>query len=112
MHNHTRYFVSSLRRNGKQLARAVRNHWGVEKSLHWSLDMTYCEDDSRVRQRTFTENLAWLRCFTLSLIKQHPGKDSNIMKRRMAGWRVDFLMQVLTGQHTPCALALVHASLL
>jgi len=98
--SYTRYFVSSLRRNGKQFAHAVRNHWGVENGLHWSLDMTYREDDSRVRQRTFTENLAWLRRFTLSLIKQHPGKESNIMKRRMAAWSVDFLMQVLTGQHT------------
>jgi len=98
--SYTRYYLSSLRRNGKQFAHAVRNHWGVENSLHWSLDMTYREDDSRVRERTFTENLAWLRRFTLSLIKQHPGKESNIMKRRMAAWSVDFLMQVLTGQHT------------
>jgi hypothetical protein len=37
---------------------------------------------------------------TLSLIKQHPDKHSNIMKRRMAGWSVDFLMQVLTGKGT------------
>jgi len=97
--SYTRYYLSSLRRNGKRFAHAVRNHWGVENSLHWSLDMTYREDDSRVRERTFTENLAWLRRFTLSLIKQHPAKDSNIMKRRMAGWSVDFLMQILTGKH-------------
>ncbi len=70
----------------------------IENSLHWSLDMTYREDDSRVRNRTFAENLAWLRRFTLSLVKQHPGKQSQIMKRRMAGWSVDFLMAVwLTG---------------
>jgi len=96
----TRYFVSSLRRNGKQFANAVRNHWSIENTLHWSLDMTYREDESRVRQRTFTQNLSWLRRFTLSLIKQHPSKDSNIMKRRMAGWSVDFLMQVLTGKRS------------
>jgi predicted transposase YbfD/YdcC len=96
----TRYYLSSLRRNGKQFANAVRNHWGIENSLHWSLDMTYREDESRVRERTFTENLSWLRRFTLSLIKQHPGKESNIMKRRMAGWSVDFLMQILTGKGT------------
>jgi len=62
--------------------------------------MTYREDESRVRHRTFTQNLSWLCRFTLSLIKQHPGKESNIMKRRMAGWSVDFLMQILTGKHT------------
>jgi predicted transposase YbfD/YdcC len=96
----TRYYVSSLRRHGKRFARAVRNHWGIENSLHWSLDMTYREDESRVRNRTFAENLSWLRRFTLSLIKQHPAKESNVMKRRMAGWSVDFLMQVLTGKQT------------
>jgi predicted transposase YbfD/YdcC len=96
----TRYYVSSLRRNGKQFATAVRNHWSIENTLHWSLDMTFREDESRVRHRTSTQNLSWLRRFTLSLIKQHPGKESNIMKRRMAGWSVDFLMQILTGQCT------------
>ena len=96
----TRYFISSLRRNGKQFANAVRSHWGIENSLHWSLDMTFREDESRVRERTFADNLSWLRRMTLSLIKQHPGKESNIMKRRMAGWSVDFLMQILTGKVT------------
>ena len=96
----TRYFISSLRRNGRQFATAVRRHWGIENSLHWSLDMTYREDESRVRNRTFAENLAWLRRLTLGLIKQHPGKQSNIMKRRMAGWSLDFLMQLLTGKRT------------
>ena len=94
----TRYYLSSLRRNGKQFANAVRNHWGVENSLHWCLDMTYREGESRVRNRTFAENLSWLRRMTLSLIKQHPSKQSNIMKRRMAGWSLDFLMQILTGK--------------
>ncbi len=96
----TRYYLSSLRRNGKQFANAVRNHWTIENTLHWSLDMTYREDESRVRNRTFADNLSWLRRMTLSLIKQHPGKQSNIMKRRMAGWSVDFLMQILTGKGT------------
>ncbi len=95
-----RYYLSSLRRNGRQFAQAVRRHWGIENSLHWSLDMTYREDESRVRNRTFAENLSWLRRMTLGLIKQHPGKQSNIMKRRMAGWSLDFLMQILTGKGT------------
>lgn len=95
-----RYYISSLRRNGRQFAQAVRRHWGIENSLHWSLDMTYREDESRVRNRTFAANLSWLRRLTLGLIKQHPGKQSNIMKRRMASWSLDFLMQVLTGKGT------------
>jgi len=62
--------------------------------------MTYREDESRVRNRTFAANLSWLRRMTLGLIKHHPGKQSNIMKRRMAGWSLDFLMQILTGKGT------------
>ena len=62
--------------------------------------MTYREDESRVRNRNFADNLSRPRRLTLSLIKQHPGKKSNIMKRRMAGWSVDYLMQILTGKHT------------
>ncbi len=95
-----RYYLCSMRRNGKVFANAVRNHWAIENTLHWSLDMTYREDESRVRNRNFAQNLSWLRRLTLSLIKQHPGKESYAMKRRMAGWSVDFLMQILTGQYT------------
>ncbi len=95
-----RYYLCSMRRNGKLFANAVRDHWGIENTLHWCLDMTYREDESRVRNRNFAQNLSWLRRLTLSLIKQHHGKESNVMKRRMAGWSVDFLMQILTGQYT------------
>ena len=95
-----RFYISSLRRNGKQFARAVRGHWGIENSLHWSLDMTFREDDSRTRGRRIADNLAWLRRIALTLLKQHPKKQSLVMKRRMAGWNVNFLMQVLTGNHT------------
>ena len=96
----TRYYISSLRRNGKQFAAAVRSHWSIENSLHWCMDITYREDESRTRDRTFADNLAWLRRMTLSLIKRHPAKKSNIMKRRLAAWNVDFLLQVLTGKVT------------
>lgn len=95
-----RYYISSLKRNAKTFARAVRNHWRIENTLHWSLDMTFREDESRIRGRRVAENIAWLRRITLSLLKQHPGKQSLVMKRRMAGWSRAFLMQVLTGKAT------------
>ncbi len=101
-----RYFISSLHLGAKQFARAVRNHWSIENTCHWSLDVTYREDAQRTRHRHLAENLAWLRRFTLSLIRQHAGKASLVMKRRMCGWNFDFMMEVLTGQQTECALAL------
>lgn len=90
-----RYFISSLKMGVKQFAKAVRSHWQIENSCHWSLDVTYREDALRTRHRHLAENLAWLRRFTLSLLKQHTGKQSLAMKRRMCGWNDNFLMQVL-----------------
>lgn len=95
-----RYYLSSLRANGRRFAQLVRGHWGIENSLHWSLDMTFREDESRIRQRNLTENIAWLRRLALTLLKQHPYQQSVAMKRRIAGWDVDFMMEVLTGKGT------------
>jgi predicted transposase YbfD/YdcC len=93
----TRYYISSLPVGVKQFAHAVRSHWGIENSCHWSLDMTFREDESRIRDRTMRENFAWLNRFGLSLLKQHPGRDSIVGKRRGCGWSEIFLLEVLTG---------------
>ena len=91
----TRYYISSLPVGVKQFARAVRSHWAIENGCHWSLDMTFREDESRIRGPQVRENFAWLNRFTLSLLKQHPGKDSIAMKRRACGWSDDFLLKCL-----------------
>jgi predicted transposase YbfD/YdcC len=95
-----RYYISSLAVNVKRFAHAVRSHWGIENSCHWSLDITYREDESRIRDRHMRENFAWLRRLTLSLLKQHPGRDSVAMKRLSCGWSEDFMLEVLTGATT------------
>jgi predicted transposase YbfD/YdcC len=96
----TRYYVSSLPVGVKRFARAVRGHWGIENTCHWSLDMTFREDESRIRDRHLCENFAWLNRFALSLLKQHPGQESLVMKRRSCGWNDDFLLEVLVGTTT------------
>ena len=92
-----RYYISSLTVDVKRFARAVRGHWGIENSCHWSLDMTFREDESRLREQNLRENFAWLNRFALSLFKQHPGRQSLVMKRRSCGWSDAFLMEVVTG---------------
>lgn len=92
-----RYYLSSLELDVKQFARAVRGHWGIENSCHWSLDLTFREDESRLRDACLRVNFAWLNRFALSLLKQHPGRQSVIMKRRSCGWSDTFLMEVVTG---------------
>lgn len=93
----TRYYISSLPVSVKQFAHAIRSHWGIENSCHWSLDMTYREDESRIREPHMRETFAWLHRFTLSLLKQHPSKNSIVGKRRACGWSETFLLEVLTG---------------
>lgn len=93
----TRYFISSLPLGVKAFAHAIRSHWGIENSCHWSLDMTFREDESRIRDVQMRETFAWLNRFALSLLKQHPGKESIAMKRRACAWSDDFLLQVLAG---------------
>jgi predicted transposase YbfD/YdcC len=93
----TRYYISSLALAVKRFARAVRGHWGIENSCHWSLDFTFREDESRIREKNLRENFAWLNRFLLSLLKQHPGRDSVVMRRRACGWDENFMLEVLTG---------------
>ena len=92
-----RYFISSLPVKVNQFAHAVRSHWGIENSCHWCLDVTYREDESRIRDDHLRENFAWLNRLTLSLLKQHPSKDTVAMKRRACGWNDEYMLQVLTG---------------
>jgi predicted transposase YbfD/YdcC len=91
-----RYYLCSLSVDVELFARAARGHWSVENACHWSLDVTFREDDSRVRERVLGSNITWLYRFTLSILKQHPDRRmSLIMKRRACGWSDEFLMEVI-----------------
>ena len=90
-----RYYILSDYMNGQAFARAARQHWSIENNCHWQLDVLFGEDASRVRERTLSNNLSWLRRVAISLLKQHPSKDSLKGKRESAGWNEDFLAEVL-----------------
>ena len=92
-----RDYLSSPAMGVKTFARAVRSHWGIENTCHWVLDMTYREDESRIRAKALRENFAWLNRFTLSLLKRHPARLSLAMKRRGCGWDENFLLEILAG---------------
>lgn len=94
----TRFYICSLPLGVKRFAGYVRGHWGIENTLHWCLDMTFREDESRARKRLLADNLAWIRKFALTLLKQHPANKSIASKRRIAGWDVSFLMEILMGK--------------
>ncbi len=90
-----RYFIASRFLSGRRFAQAVRGHWGIENSLHWVMDVTFNEDQSRTRHRRMADNLSWLRRFAISLLKRHPSKHSIKGKSEIAGWSNEFLMEVL-----------------
>ena len=68
-------------------ADAVRRHWGIENSLHWVLDMTFREDESRLRRGEAAQNFAVLRRMALNLLKRETTLNKSVKQRRMkAGW--------------------------
>jgi predicted transposase YbfD/YdcC len=92
----TRYYISSLPAKVKTFARAVRAHWGIETSLHWVLDISFREDESRLRKDHGPENLALLRRMAASLLQQETtAKGGVACKRKQAGWDNDYLLEVL-----------------
>jgi len=90
-----RYYLNSLELNVRRFASVVRGHWAIENTLHWCLDVTFREDESRLRNRIAGENVAWLKRMAISLVKQSGSKESIAMQRRMAGWNDDYLSQLL-----------------
>jgi predicted transposase YbfD/YdcC len=91
-----RYYISSLPAEAGRLNRLVRNHWGIENSLHWCLDIAFREDDSRVRTGNAAENFAILRHLAMNLLKQERTCKLGIKsKRRKAGWDDAYLLKVL-----------------
>jgi predicted transposase YbfD/YdcC len=92
-----RDFVSSLPAEVGRLAGVIRGHWGIENQLHWSLDVTFGEDGSRVRVGHGPENTALLRRLALSILKQDSRySDSLRCKRLRAAWETTALEHFLT----------------
>ena len=85
-----RYFISSLAPNAKEIANAIRSHWAIENSLHWVLDLTLGEDNSRVRKDPAPENIAMIRHIILNLLqkaKSYFRKDMSLKGlQKKAGW--------------------------
>lgn len=91
-----RFYVTSAPANALRLAKSVRNHWGIENRLHWCLDVSFNEDQCRVRIGDAAENFSILRRIALNLLRQETSKKVGIKSRRMlAGWDLDYLAKLL-----------------
>ncbi|EBV1275949.1 ISAs1 family transposase, partial [Salmonella enterica subsp. enterica serovar Oranienburg] len=87
----------SLPPDVKLIAGAIRSHWEVENKVHWVLDVTFNEDDSRIRAGDGAENVAVIRRFALNLARLHPLKDSMRSKLKQAGWSDKFRSEIIFG---------------
>lgn len=95
-----RYYISSHQGNAAFFNHAVREHWGIENKLHWSLDVAFREDKSTKQAGNAAENFSFINKIALNLLKQYDDrrgahKVSIKTKRKKCGWDKDYLLQVL-----------------
>jgi len=95
-----RYYITSRAPDAEQLAQAIRGHWGIENKLHHVLDVSFHEDDSRIRRGHGPENVSRLRRIALNLLKSadaHTKRKSIKGRRKIAGWDDRFLLKLIAG---------------
>jgi predicted transposase YbfD/YdcC len=94
-----RYYIASRYMSGKKFAEAVRGHWGIENSCHWQLDVTFGEDQSRIRKGHADCNFSLLRRTVLSLLKNNTSLKVGVKNKRLnAAWSDDYRLKVLCGK--------------
>ena len=94
-----RYYIMSRKLSARQFAAAVRGHWSIENSLHWQLDVTFGEDQSRVRRGHADANFSILRRTALAMLKNNKTLQVGVKNKRLnAAWDDTYLQQVLLGQ--------------
>jgi predicted transposase YbfD/YdcC len=90
-----RSYISSRALSAADFADAVRGHWGIENNLHWILDVTFNEDQSRLRIGHGAKNMAVVRHFALNLVRQVADKRSIKRRRKRAAWDPEYLLEIL-----------------
>lgn len=93
----TRLYVTSLTTPAAVLGSVVRSHWAVENSLHWVMDVTFRDDECRLRTHNAPANFTTIKHIALNLIRKAKGKDSLRLRRKLAAWDDDFLASLVTG---------------
>jgi predicted transposase YbfD/YdcC len=91
----TRFYITSLALLANVIGPMIRDHWAVENCLHWVMDMVFRDDECRVRAENAPANFTTLKHMAQNLIKKSPGKDSQRLKRKTAGWDDDFLASLI-----------------
>lgn len=91
----TRYFITSAALDPQRAGVAVRGHWAIENSLHWTLDVVFKDDQSRLRKGHGAKNMAVVRHFAINLVRAAKDKQSVKTRRKVAGWDTGYLEMLL-----------------
>ena len=92
----TRIFITSLVMLAHLLGPVIRSHWAIENSLHWVMDMTFRDDECRVRTNHAPANFTTIKHMAHNLLRRPANKDSFRLRRKVAGWDDEFLASLLT----------------
>lgn len=92
----TRFYITSLSLPAAQLGPIVRQHWAIENSLHWVMDMVFRDDECRVRTENAPANFTTIKHIALNLIRRANSKDSLRLRRKVASWDDEFLASIIT----------------
>jgi len=92
----TRFYISSRKASAIEFNKYIRMHWGVENSVHWTLDMTFSEDYQRKRNKMAAQNFSLVNKIALNILKRDTSKGSLKSKRLKAGWDNKFLLKLIT----------------
>lgn len=94
--NETRLYISSIKDDAKNFNSYIRQHWGIENSLHWTLDVTFNEDHQRKRNGMAAQNFAVVQKIALNLLKVESSQKASLKNKRLkAGWDNNFLLKIL-----------------
>ena len=98
---YTAYFVHSTSitssdASAEIIGKAVRSHWGIENQLHWQLDVSFSEEQSRKRDGHAAQNFSLINRIALNLLKNEQSKKGSVKGKRLsAGWNNDYLLKIL-----------------
>jgi predicted transposase YbfD/YdcC len=91
----TRFYITSLLLSAAQIGLMIRDHWAIENSLHWVMDMVFRDDECRVRTDHAPANFTTIKHMAHNLLRRAPGKDSLRLRRKVAAWDDDFLASLI-----------------
>lgn len=93
-----RYYINTIKKDVRRFAKAVRSHWHIESKLHWTLDVTFNEDQSRKRKDHSAVNFALILKAVINLLRSIQSKGDSIRSLRLrAGWNTEIIEKAVFG---------------